>query len=119
MWERVRLDTVAGEWSLVERSEGKERSASLAAGLAPDEFVLWMGDMPTDERESIEIFNEVNALNGNRITRLTIGAAISKIRDASACPGECFCVVADGMRRCETQYCNDKICWWVPCGMGC
>lgn len=85
-------------------------------------YIFYTGDFPIDNKERTEILNKIIAVNENEISRVTIGLDLSSsVKDAklSTCPGNCFCVQANGKQRCETKYCNESVCWWVPCGYSC
>lgn len=125
MWEAVQL--VAGEWTKLATDQSldacKGAAAKSDAAKGKGEiFYFWAGGPPADEKEAHRVVDEVLAANNGRVERAMVGikAIVKNDVGAFTCPGNCFCVIAHGMRRCETSYCNENgYCWWVPCGMGC
>ena len=126
MWKVVELDSATGTWNehgcFATPADCKSQVASFASG-ASNVYAFWDGALPTDMTEQNRLIDEIFAVNNGKIDRITIGLDVSaaqKVDALSGCPGRCFCVVAHGMRRCETYYCNaNNVCAWVPCGMGC
>ncbi|MBW7676987.1 hypothetical protein [Chryseobacterium chendengshani] len=78
-----------------------------------------------DENESGEEVNKkiinVLELNEGKVTHVTKGATITKMEDRQCCgPGTCFCVIAHGTVKCQTQFCSvDGSCSWVDCPIPC
>jgi hypothetical protein len=125
MYQLVRHKVVEGEWEELDSFPSIEEAQSRLSSLsdAGEVYCFYVGEPTGDLEKSVAIFEEVNKANGGRIARATLGLDLcSAKRDASitSCPGRCFCVIAHGMRRCETYWCSASgWCWWVPCGMNC
>ena len=124
MWHAVEMIGDGEGWNLIAESDDLNAAkANLPKSIAPGKaYFFFMGEIPSDPAASQKIFDDVQAQNNGRISMLTVGARIDLAEKtaASYCSGNCFCVVAHGMRRCETQYCNASgYCWWVPCGSNC
>lgn len=124
MWQAVEHDPDAGTWT--ERARNQElatlRQEKSSPSAAKNIFYFWDAPIPADQAEQEQIVKKVMAANDGRILRVGIGVQVevTKVDGLSSCSGSCFCVIADGKRRCETQYCNSNgYCWWVDCGMGC
>lgn len=122
MWCTVQLKSDYSGWEELGTGATLPQSKAAAGNVEGDNvYHFWDGEIAHDEAGSLAILDEVNRANGGRVSMMTIGADISTARATpKSCPGRCFCVIAHGTRRCETQYCNDRgICWWVPCGVKC
>jgi len=124
MWQLAKLES--GEWKELGKHENLEQAKSSQKTSSEDQkdvFYFWAGEFPSDEDESIKLFDQINEANDGRINRITIGLkldSVSKDGSLSMCPGSCFCVVAHGKRRCETYFCSvSGVCSWIDCGMGC
>lgn len=124
MWTIFKHSCETGEWT-----KGKSFGANDVPSLVDsklernesDQFIFWDGDLPTDAAHQQEIFEQAFAINEGKLLRVVLGGETQRVETAlSSCSGNCFCVIARGMRRCETQYCNSNgYCWWVPCGSSC
>lgn len=121
MWQTVKLDAASGVWKELGRSVNLAECKSFATDAPANTYHFWASPPPSDHAEQERIIEQVLAANDGRILRVGIGVTVSvtKAEALSGCPGNCFCVVANGSRRCETQYCNENWCWWVSCGMSC
>lgn len=121
MYKVMDLNLSSGQWvdrgAVATLAEGKQKLA------ASNSFVFWDGPLPASLTDQQRLFSEIFAANDGRVERVTVGlelpAAQKSNPSLSSCPGNCFCVVTSGSRRCETYYCSGGLCWWVPCGMGC
>jgi hypothetical protein len=83
-------------------------------------FLLWDGDLPDTEKDAVDLVDQVILANDGRVSRLVYGEMAPSSTESLACSGNCFCVIAHGSRRCETQYCNAVgLCWWVSCNTSC
>lgn len=84
-------------------------------------YAFWDGPISSDKAEQDIKAEEIINVNRGRILRTTIGLKPGdKEVGVSACSGNCFCVIANGSRDCETKYCNSNgWCWWVSCGSSC
>jgi hypothetical protein len=86
-------------------------------------WYVWSGEFPKTEAEQLSLVKSVSEANDGIQLMVTIGLdfdSVKKVPGLSRCSGRCFCVIANGMRRCEVQYCNvNHYCWWVPCGSNC
>lgn len=86
-------------------------------------FIFWHGKLPKGTTEQTDLFQKVIKENKNKVHRVTIGTKINgieKIDSISNCPGNCYCVVDEDSRKCETYYCDSNgLCWWVSCNLKC
>jgi hypothetical protein len=124
MWVGVRLNAITGQWMIIAEhtllAECRARSESSSIDDSPTYF--FSNELSHARVDADRIIDEVVAANRGRIIRVTVGLNLAMLKrddTLSGCPGNCFCVIQDGHRRCETYYCNGAICWWVPCGVGC
>lgn len=84
-------------------------------------FLFWDGPISSDINEQNKLSDEISKANHGRILMTTIGLKPGeKEVGISSCSGDCFCVIANGSRNCQTRYCNSSgWCWWVSCGSSC
>lgn len=122
MWKIMDLDD--GLWNdLGSYSSIAEAENSVSRLKSGDDnvYAFWDGPISSDLAEQEKIAIEIDSANRGRVLRTTIGLKPGgKEVGISTCSGNCFCVIANGGRRCETYYCNSaNWCWWVPCGSSC
>ncbi|MBA4050201.1 MAG: hypothetical protein C0508_01570 [Cyanobacteria bacterium PR.023] len=121
MWDIAKLKN--GEWEKLGNQETLD-AAQKAFTVSDDTFYFYAGELPDDKEAQNKIVDECMKANNGKISMAMIGVQISikKLGDIKPmfCQGNCYCVVANGTRRCETYYCSaNGFCWWVPCGMAC
>lgn len=122
MWKI--LDLADGVWvdlGSFATIEDAEQNVSKFKGGDDSVYAFWDGPISSDKSEQEKKAEEVSRVNRGRILRTTIGLKPGdKEAGISTCPGNCFCVIANGARDCETRYCNSAgWCWWVSCGSRC
>jgi hypothetical protein len=125
MWKIFEHNCDVGTWKAGEQHQNAE-NAKVALNNArssnKDTFVFWDGEIPVDRAAQDQILQRSFELNGESLLRIMLGVEISRKAGTmqTLCSGDCFCVVANGSRGCETQYCNSAgWCWWVSCGTSC
>ena len=120
MWILITLEN--GLWvdkksfNTIEECESSQKSAT---GIS---YIFYDGEFPADIQEQNLLLEKINDVNDNPISMVTVGLDLSTSKKdvhASTCSGDCYCVIANGSRRCETKYCSGSWCWWVPCGSSC
>lgn len=122
MWKILSLD--AGVWvdlgSFATIDEAKQNISRLKDGV-DSVYAFWDGPISSDKSEQDKKAEEVSIANRGRILRTTIGLTPGdKDVGISTCSGDCFCVIVNNTRDCETKYCNSNgWCWWVSCGSRC
>jgi hypothetical protein len=122
MWKVYVQDPASG--AITERNSAPDVAACKAiAAQVGQSLVLWDGVVPSSQADQDKLFQDVFAANGDKVSQITLGLTMpepQKNASLSSCPGRCFCVIANGQRRCETYYCfASGLCYWVSCGMGC
>lgn len=125
MWTIVEHDCKGGGWKKGATYEsfhpvGPALNEALKSNA--DTFVFWDGPVPSEPDAQNEIFQKAFELNGERLLRVILDADVKRTENTTlaSCSGDCFCVVANGKRRCEGKYCNAAgLCWWVDCGSSC
>lgn len=113
MWKKVRLDG-SGKWV-----DGAQfPTADAAGGLGSDEYLFFVGTVPSDKDQRTALFDEILKRNGGRVQRIMVGVTVTPSGDVHAmcnCPGVCFCVYAGGPCYCEAYYCEGGLCQIVRC----
>lgn len=125
-------DFSAEPWIAVKLNNTKDQWLRLAWDLSLDEvrkkiintenvFFFPNHAPPEDKEAQNALARKVFEINNGLVYKATIGANFNVEKDTktSTCSGECFCVITSEYRRCETKYCSDNWCWWVPCGSSC
>lgn len=120
MWDIVRLKE--GRWEKIASHDSLE-AAQNAVSASEEIFFFYAGELPAEEAAQNAIIEKCVIANEGRVRRVMIGVqiAIKRIADRpEACQGNCYCVVENGTRDCQTYYCNaNGVCVWVTCGVAC
>lgn len=122
MWTVFKHECATGEWSKGQILSERVLSANANEEVAdPDTFIFWDGDVPDNPEAQQQLLEQAFSANNGKLLRVVIGGTMQRVDTAlTLCSGNCFCVVAHGMRRCETYWCSASgLCWWVPCGSSC
>jgi hypothetical protein len=124
MYQLFQLDGESGNFALVHQSENYVECTERKSVSSNSKFVIlydFAQRKNLTEAEELKIILELIEKSDGEITRVTKGVSVSKNADAVCCgPGNCFCVVANGRKQCEAQYCNPNgFCWWVKCNIPC
>lgn len=118
MWRIIqRLDTCSN-WKTLAESEDLD---SLNFKKEKKLFILWSSDLHETIEQQNTIIRKTIELNDGEVLRASIGVdvTINRTGRVMTCSGDCYCVVTETSRECETKFCAGDYCWWIRCGEAC